>query len=239
MAMSDKQFLLFFDECTQQPSSEFGMLPELRLAGNLTQLASALGNSSLIFLQAGGALRQEAIRHLLKEKKSFVMLGLEPADLNDTGRLQVAVRKKGIQVCWLGSLRFHQAAARIKELLSGGCLGEIQNCRYSKSPKNPWEPYKIQDLLNWLLPEKKSLITRLPSCETSDLAVDMEGTTGCAQILLHDNQAGTFRMKLHNSPEKVISCPNQAAETEIGLLLLLHNLDKPWKMLAAPWDCNR
>lgn len=237
--MPAKPFLLFFDESSQQPAGEFGMLPGLRVAGNLTQLAGALESSALIFLQAGGTLRQEVIRLLLKEKKPFVLLGLEPADLNDPKRLQAAARKKGMQVCWLGSLRFHQAAAHMKELLSGGCLGEIQNCRYSESLNSPWEYYKVQDLLNWLLPEKTSFITRVPSSTgNDDLAVDIEGSTGCAQLQLHDNQTGTFRMKLHHSPEKSIRFSNQAADIEIGLLLLLHSLNKPWKMLAAPWECS-
>lgn len=237
--MSARTPLLFHDECSQQPAGNLNQLPGLRRVGNLSRFEDALENCNLIFLQATGKLRQEAVRLLMKEKKSFVLLGLEPADLNDSARLQTGAQKKHLQICWLGSLRFHQAVARMKELLSGGSLGEIEDCLYSESPSSPWEPYQIQDLLLWLLPNSKTPIVRQAESNTADLSLQIHATRGSSTIHLQKNQIDSFRVKRPGYPEKTVSCPDQAASAELGLLLLLDSLNLPWNMLAKPWECRR
>jgi hypothetical protein len=229
--MTTAGLLLFYDDQSQQPSGKLSRLPRLHTAGNLTHFEEALENSSLVFLQAGGKPRQEAIKLLLKKRKSFALLGLENAGLVDNDRLRAAVRKKHLQVCWLGSLRFRQAAARLQELLGSGCLGEILHCQYAESL---WAHYQTQDLLDWLLAEKKTLATILTTGGTKEFSLEIQGSNGSAKIHLRKEQPDIFQMKLQQGREKILVCDNNAETSEIDTLLLMHKLNKPWQMMAKP-----
>lgn len=231
--MTATRTLLFYDQSSQQPSAKLGQLPGLLRVGNLTQFEAALENSSLVFLQASGKLRQEAIKLLLGKKKSFALLDLESDDLANSERLRIAARKKHIQVCWLGSLRFRQAAAHLRELISSGCLGEISHCQISKSPDS-WTAYQTQDLLNWLLPKEISIDTNLQQINNEDFALEVQASNGTAGLQLQKKQADVFRMKLQQGKEKILACSNDAEASEIGTLLLLHKLNKPWQIMAKP-----
>jgi len=235
--MTASQTLLFYDQSSQQPSAKLDRLPGLLRVASLSQFEASLENSNLVFLQAGGKLRQDAIKLLLGKKKSFALLDLENADLLNSERLRIAARKKHIQVCWLGSLRFRQAAARLQELLSSGCLGEIAHCQISKSPDS-WTAYQTQDLLNWLLPKEISIDTNLQQISTDDFTLEIEASNGSAIIQLRKKQADSFRMKLKQKTEKFLACYNNAENTELSTLLLLHKLNKPWQIMAKPWDTD-
>ena len=231
--------LLFYDECSRQPADCLELLPGLHRVGNLSKFEEALEASHLIFLGVTGKLRQEAIRLMIKQRKSFALLGLDARDLEDSARMQTAARKKHLQICWLGSLRFRQVAARMKELLSGGSLGEIENCQYWESSNSRWQPYQIQDLLYWLLPDPETPIVKQPESNDADLSLQIHATGGNATIHLHKDHMDSFLVTRPGYQEKMIQCPNQAATAELGLLLLLDHLNLPWKMLAKPWECNR
>ncbi|MFA6930812.1 MAG: hypothetical protein WCT05_10830 [Lentisphaeria bacterium] len=229
--------ILFFDETTQRSDESIRRLSNLSFAGNLSRLIDGLPACDLVFLQAGGKLRQEAIKLLLKAKKSFALLGLEPADLEDSSRLQRAARKRHIQVCWLGSLRFFPAAARLKELLSGACLGDVQQATCFESLNSPWESYQLRDLLQWLLPENQCPILAQPQEEDPGITIRIIASKGEASIRLQKKQPGLFQLKQLHGPEKHILCSEHASPIELGLLLLLCQQKQPWKILATPWDC--
>jgi hypothetical protein len=232
--MNNANLLLFYDEEKQLPADKFRRLPGLHAAGNLTCFGEALENSNLVFLQVGGELRQEAVKLLLKKRKSFALLGLENSDLLDTERLQIAARKKHLQVCWLGSLRFRQAAARLQELLSSGCLGEILHWQFAEAPDSPWTPYQTQDLINWLLPGEKAADSAILQLGNEELSLEIQASNGSAKIQLQKEQTDIFRMKLQQGKEKILACSNDAEASEIGTLLLLHKLNKPWQIMAKP-----
>jgi len=236
--MSARIPLLFYDECSRQPADCLGLLSGLHKVGSLSKFEEALEASHLIFLEVTGKLRQDAVRLLIKNKKSFALLGLDARDLADSARLQAVAQKKHLQICWLGSLRFHQAAARMKELLSGGSLGEIESCQYCESPSSRWQPYQVQDLLYWLLPNPETPIVRQPESNAADLSLQIHATCGSATIHLHKEQMDSFLVTRPGYQDKTIQCPSQAATAELGMLLLLDGLNLPWKMLAKPWECN-
>lgn len=233
--MSSK-LLLFYNELNQQPASMGAKIPDLQIIGNLPSLKEAMENSGLVFIQATGELRQEAIKALLAKRKSFALLGLDPADLPVSPRLRTAARKKHFQVCWLGSLRFRQAAAKLKELLSSGCLGEISQC--TKTNSSLWANYQTNDLLDWLLAEQKSAATFLSSSDKEDFTIEITASNGNAKLQLRKNGSDTLITKFNENKEKTLTFANNCKITEVATLLFLHKANKPWQMMAKPWPEN-
>ena len=227
--MNRPVFLLYYEAGRQQPDPIIRLLPGLSLLSSPAELNAALRFECLLtFVQAKGQMRQEAIRMLCRQKKDFAMLGLEKADLE-------LARKKKPRLCWLGSLRFFQAAARAKELLQSGCCGKIFSCE-SEIGKTAWKQYQINDLVNWLLQDQEKCQTKFSSNTSSALSVKLHCDMAQLEITLGEQHKSSLRLKLESQKERSMGFNNSPALCELGLLLKLCQENKPWPLLAKPWE---
>ncbi|NMA42016.1 MAG: hypothetical protein GX946_01390 [Oligosphaeraceae bacterium] len=239
--MKKQAFLLYCEAQSQAPAPIIGLLPGLRIVASLEELHNALSlEHPLTFVQAKGKMRQDAVRLLCRQKQDFALLGLEKDDLDNATRLAQLARKKKLRLCWLGSLRFCQGAARVKELLQSGCCGTLLTCECKIDNTTIWQQYQIDDLVNWLLQEEQSTCkTKYTENTEPKLNITLRCSMAQLELTLLNQQESKLKLKFEGQKERSMSFKNSPILTELGLLLKVRQEEKDWPLLAKPWEAIR
>jgi hypothetical protein len=127
-----------------------------------TQLSNLSGRPRCVILQVGAAVRAQWLRELLRHKwpiacawpeKCATIAEAEDEDSQWLEQLAAATGKRRLPACVLGAWRVLPALARLKELVSGGCLGDIHEVAWTwgdelcPSRRRQW---LANDVLRWL-----------------------------------------------------------------------------------------
>lgn len=191
-----------------------------------------LGSVKAAIVDVEGEERGVLLKSLLKEKIPFAVNGLAGETPDSLKKLCAAAKRRHIQVCWLGSLRFEWAMARFKEVLTSGVLGQLQELRLVKAPaEGIFERLKDEDLLNWLLMGNETAYY-FDEVETTDYTVTATGARGVASAVIHADGSNEVKVELADEPARVLRDESNARDAEIGYFLFAIRSGRPWTMLG-------
>ena len=191
-----------------------------------------LGAAKTAIIDVDGEERQRVLKALLKAKLPFALCGLCGETPESLKRLCAAAKRRHLQICWLGSLRFEWAMARLKETISAGVLGAMQQVRLSK-PSNlgMFGRIRDEDLLGWLILNNEAAVTYEDSPDGSFKVIAI-GTHGTATALLRTDGYNEFAVALQDEQPRAMVAPSAPWEAEIGYLLFAMHSSRPWTMLG-------
>ncbi len=124
------------------------------------QLASLPCFPRCVLLQVAGEARSPWLRELLRRKWPIACAWPEPGALGASdddprwlAQLAGAARTRRLPACVLGAWRVLPALASLKELISGGCLGDVQHVAWTWADE--WQASRrhqwlADDVLRWL-----------------------------------------------------------------------------------------
>lgn len=125
-----------------------------------TQLSNLSERPRCVILQVGAAARAQWLRELLRRKWPIACAWPETcattADDGDSRwleQLAAATSKRRLPACVLGAWRVQPALASLKELISGGCLGDIHEVAWTWGDEvRPCRRHQwlANDVLRWL-----------------------------------------------------------------------------------------
>ncbi len=183
-------------------------------------------------VDVSGEARGPLLKALLKEKVPFAVNGLAGETPDSLKKLCAAAKRRHIQVCWLGSLRFEWVMARFKEVLTSGVLGQLQELRLTRTPaEGIFERLKDEDLINWLLLGNETAFY-CDEVETEDYTLVATGGHGTATAVIHADGANELRLELANESPRVLQEESRPREAEIGYFLFAIHSGRPWVMLG-------
>lgn len=206
--------------------------PQIRITAPAEEPGEQLGNAKTAIVDLEGEERQRIIKALLKAKLPFALCGLSGETPESLKRLCAAAKRRHLQICWLGSLRFERAMARLKELLTSGALGTMQQMRLCK-PGNMGMFGRIrdEDLLNWLTLGNESAISYEDS-QDQGFRIIAIGSHGTATATVRSNAQNDFTVALQDEHPRTESMESTPWETELGYLLFAMRSGRPWSMLG-------
>ncbi|MBQ4480326.1 MAG: hypothetical protein II943_06780 [Victivallales bacterium] len=228
-----KPEILFFTHNPESPCAQavrqredvLTLRPEDDFSAYLAEVKAAI-------VDVEGEERGTLLKALLKEKVPFAVNGLSGETPDSLKKLCAAAKRRHIQVCWLGSLRFEWAMARFKELLTSGVLGQLQELRLVKAPaEGIFERLKDEDLLNWLLLGNETAYY-YDEVETDDYAVTAIGARGTATACIHADGTNEVKVELADEPIRVMKEQSHPRDAEIGYFLFAVRGGKPWTMMG-------
>ncbi len=206
--------------------------PNIRIVAPGEDPCEQLGNAKTAIVDVDGEERQRLLKSLLKAKLPFALCGLVGETPESLKRLCAAAKRRHIQICWLGSLRFEWAMARLKETLSAGVLGSMQQMRLCK-PSNlgMFGRIRDEDLLNWLTIGNESAIAYEDSHDGSFKVVAM-GSHGTATATIRADGYNEYAVALQDEQPRSETAISKPYEAELGYLLFAMNSGRPWSMLG-------
>ena len=225
--------ILYF---TQDPESPCSQAVRLR-SGIVTlppeaDFSQYLGSVKAAIVDVSGEARALLLKALLKEKIPFAVNGLVGETPDSLKKLCAAAKRRHIQVCWLGSLRFEWAMVRLKEFLTSGALGQLQEMRLIRTPaEGIFEGLKDDDLTNWMLQGNETAFY-CDEVETDDYTLVVTGARGTATAIIHADGANEVRIALADEPERVLQEKSHPREAEVGYFLFAIHTGRPWTMLG-------
>lgn len=228
-----KPEILFFTRNSESPCAQAVQQREDVLTLQPEDDFSAyIGSVKAAIVDVEGEERGTLLKALLKEKIPFAVNGLAGETPDSLKKLCAAAKRRHIQVCWLGSLRFEWAMARFKEILTSGMLGQLQELRLVKAPaEGIFERLKDEDLLNWLLQDNETAYY-FDEVPTDDYTVTATGARGAATAAIHADGSNEVRIELADEPMRVLREPSNPREVEIGYFLFAIRSGRPWTMLG-------
>ena len=225
--------ILFF---TQDPESPCSQAVRAR-SGIVTlkpddDFSQYLGVIKAAIVDVTGDARGVLLKALLKEKIPFAVNGLAGETPDSLKKLCAAAKRRHIQVCWLGSLRFEWVMARFKEVLTSGALGALQELRLTRTPaEGIFECLKDEDLTDWLLQGNETAYY-CDETDTEDYTLVATGARGTATAIIHADGANELRIELANEPVRILKEESHPREAEIGYFLFAIHTERPWTMLG-------
>ena len=122
--------------------------------------------------------------------------------------------------------------ARLKETLSAGVLGSMQQMRLCK-PSNlgMFGRIRDEDLLNWLTIGNESAIAYEDSHDGSFKVVAM-GSHGTATATIRADGYNEYAVALQDEQPRSEAAISKPYEAELGYLLFAMNSGRPWSMLG-------
>jgi hypothetical protein len=179
-----------------------------------------------------GDERQVLLKALLKEKLPFALCGLAGETPDSLKRLCAAAKRRHIQVCWLGSWRFEWAMARLREIISSGSLGTVQQLKLTKPEAlGLFERLRDEDLLNWLAIDNDAAFA-YEVAEDENFRVTATGTRGTATATLRPDKVNEFAVALEDERPRSTSAPSDPWKAEVGYLLFAIATGRPWSLLG-------
>ncbi len=177
--------------------------------------------------------RQDLIKALLKEKLPFALVGLGGETHESLKRLCAAAKRRHIQVCWLGSWRYEWAMARLKEVITSGVLGAIQQFKLTKPEGlGIFERLRDEELLNWLSAYGNDAACAFEEMPGAPYQLTAIGARGSATATILGDGMNEFALALCDEPPRVETHPSAPMEAEIGYLLFAVRSGRPWTMLG-------
>ncbi|MBR4124970.1 MAG: hypothetical protein IKR13_02095 [Victivallales bacterium] len=225
--------ILYF---TQDPESPCSQAVRQR-AGVVTlqpedDFSQYIGTIKAAIVDVAGEIRGTLLKALLKEKIPFAVNGLAGETPDSLKKICAAAKRRHIQVCWLGSLRFEWVMARFKEFLTSGVLGSLQELRLTRNPaEGIFESLKDEDLTSWLLQGNETAYY-CDEVETDDYTLVATGAHGTATAMIHADGANELRIELANEPVRILKEESHPREAEIGYFLFAIHTGRPWTMLG-------
>lgn len=142
---------------------------------------STLARRGLYVLNCRGDELYQAASAMIRRKCGFVLPDYSCLDGALESAVRNAVSRRKIPVYVLGSGRSLPIISRLKEVVSGGTLGEIQIVEIrSGVSANAWAKKRLLDIAQWLVDNQT------PVCETSDTenaSVTVSGKAGTAEAV--------------------------------------------------------
>ena len=225
--------ILYFTQDLESPCSQ-----AVRLRSGIVTLkpgddfSQYLGTVKAAIVDVAGEARGPLLKELLKEKIPFAVNGLSGETPDSLKKLCAAAKRRHIQVCWLGSLRFEWVMVRLKEFLTAGVLGPLQEMRLTRPPaEGIFESLKDEDLVNWLLQGNETAFYS-DEVDTEDYTVVVTGARGTATAVIRADGSNELRIEVSNEPARVLKEESHPRETEIGYFLFAIHTARPWTMLG-------
>ncbi len=195
----------------------------------------ALAKAKAAIVDEDDERRQDTIKLLLKAKLPFALCGLAGETPDSLKRLWAAAKRRHIQVCWLGSWRYEWAMVRLKETITSGVLGNLQQFHLSKPEgQGIFERLRDQDLLNWLSAygnDASSSFEELPEANFR-YRLTATGARGSATATILDGERNEFAITLCDEPSRLETRISRPREAEVGYLLFAIHSGRPWTMLG-------
>ena len=163
--------------------------------------------------------RQDLIKALLKEKLPYGS----------------AAWGEGVsgEVCWLGSWRYEWAMARLKEVITSGVLGAMQQFKLTKPEGlGIFERLRDEELLNWLSAYGNDAACAFEEMPGAPYQLTAIGARGSATATILGDGMNEFALALCDEPPRVETHPSAPMEAEIGYLLFAVRSGRPWTMLG-------
>ncbi|MGN0867422.1 MAG: hypothetical protein ACI4SG_07110 [Oligosphaeraceae bacterium] len=177
--------------------------------------------------------RQEIIKMLLKAKLPFALCGLAGETPDSLKKLWAAAKRRHIQVCWLGSWRYEWAMARLKETITSGVLGTVQQFKLTKPEGlGIFARLRDQDLLNWLSAYGNDAAYAFEEAPEVPYRLTVTGTRGSATATILEDGRNEFAIALCDEPARVEVRESHPLEAEVGYLLFAIRSGRPWSMLG-------
>lgn len=177
--------------------------------------------------------RQEVIKALLKEKIPFALCGLVGETPDSLKRLYAAAKRRHIQLCWLGAWRYEWAMARLKETITSGVLGTLQQYKITKPEgMGVFERLRDEDLMNWLSAYGNDASHYLVETTEPGYHMTVTGTRGSATASILDGGKNQFVLSLCDAQQRVEEHICNPLEAEVGYLLFVIRTGRPWTMLG-------
>ncbi|MCQ2404193.1 MAG: hypothetical protein MJ202_10785 [Lentisphaeria bacterium] len=229
-----KEDIIYFTRNLQSPCSKaVNKRTDVKIVNPEEDYSEALANAKAAILDADDELRPELVKALLKEKLPFALCGLAGETPDSLKRLCAAAKRRHIQVCWLGSWRYEWAMARLKETITSGVLGTIQQYKLTKpAGLGIFERLRDDDLLNWLASYGNDAATAHEEMEGVGYRLTATGSRGSATATVLEDGQNEFAIALCDETPRVVCQPSAPLEAEIGYLLFAIRTGRPWSMLG-------
>ncbi|GEM_PF-5645190 len=229
-----KEDIIYFTRNLQSPCSKaVSKRLDIKILNPDEDYSEALVNAKAAIVDADEDDRQEVIKALLKEKMPFALCRLDGETPDSLKRLSAAAKRRHIQVCWMGSWRFEWAMTRLKEAVTSGVLGTIQQYKLTKPEgMGIFERLRDEDLLNWLTAYGNDAATSFEELPDANYRLTATGTRGSATATILPNNDNEFAIALCDEPPRVYTQKSFPLEAEVGYLLFAINSDRPWTMLG-------
>ncbi len=226
--------ILFF---TQDPESRCSRAvrqrPEIRILKHDADFLEYMPTAKAAIVDVTGDERQVLLKALLKEKLPFAICGLEGETPDSLKRLCAAAKRRHLPLCWLGSWRFEWNMARLKEIVSSGALGAMQQFRLTKPEEDGiFERLRDEDLMNWLSNGNEATVLYESAVGDNNYTVTANGSRGIATAIVRPDGTNEFNVALDDGRPYNLVAPSQAWEAEIGCLLFAIRTNRPWNMLG-------
>jgi hypothetical protein len=216
------------------------------------QLAQLSWRPPCVLLHADSQQRPQWLRELLRLKWPIACLwperdaaGRPDDDPNWLSPLAAAARKRRLPVCLLEAWRALPAAASVKELISGGCIGDVQEIVWSWSSKgivSQRQRWFAADLCRWFAADGKDAVEE-GNCAELDAAEELAANEALCQI---QGSAGQVRLRfcladgsacvesrLHTRQRRRDFAARRSLPLELSLLRRFASRDlKNWPALA-------
>lgn len=228
-----RENVIYFTRNLQSPCSRaVNKRPEVIIINPDTDYTEQLASAKAAIVDEDED-RQEVIKALLKEKLPFALCGLVGETPDSLKRLCAAAKRRHIQVCWIGSWRYEWAMARMKETITSGVLGNIQQFKLTKpAGMGIFERLRDDDLLNWLSAYGNDAAYAFEEIDGMGYRLTTTGSRGSATATIAPDGKNEFVIALCDEQPRVDSQPSAPMESEIGYLLFALNSGRPWTMLG-------
>ena len=177
--------------------------------------------------------RQDVIKLLLKAKLPFALCGLAGETPDSLKKLWAAAKRRHIQVCWLGSWRYEWAMAKLKEAITSGVLGTIQQFKLTKPEGlGIFARLKDQDLLNWLSAYGNDAAYAFEESPDVHYRLTVTGARVSATATILPDGRNEFAIALCDEAPRMEVRESHPLEAEVGYLLFAIRTARPWSMLG-------
>ncbi|MFA6816836.1 MAG: hypothetical protein WCS73_11145 [Lentisphaeria bacterium] len=137
---------ILFSEALKNSSIEFSEV------SSADDLAVKLPSAELVIINQDLLMRRQVLRELISSKTPFAIYGIPGPDAAARKELSKRLKKRHMNACWLGSLRFLPGIFSLKEFLNSGAMGKVSNILLQGWENNPsgWNAFRESDLIEWL-----------------------------------------------------------------------------------------
>ncbi len=228
-----KEDILYFTQDRESPCSRAVRKRDgVKMLDALEPFADYMPGVKAAIVDVEGEERQILLKALLKEKIPFALCGLVGETPDSLKRLCAAAKRRHIQICWLGSWRFHWAMAKMKELVGSGALGTLQTLVVRKpDEEGVFERLRDDDLLTWLDSNNDASFTYESSDEECFKLV-ATGTRGTATASVEPDGTEEFAMAWEGGRPRTMRQQSCAWEAEVGYLIYAVHAGRPWSLLG-------
>lgn len=224
--------ILYFTQDPESTCSQAVRSREVVMLRPEDDFSGYLGDAKAAIVDVEGEARGALLKALLKEKIPFAVNGLAGETPDSLKRLCAAAKRRHIQVCWLGSLRFEWCMARFKEFLTSGALGTLQELRLTRTPvEGIFERLKDEDLVEWMLQGNETAFY-CDEVEGADYTLTALGARGTASAIIQADGKNLVKIEMANEAPRLLQNESHPHEAEIGYFLFAIHSGRPWTMLG-------